>query len=297
MLEPSTDRDGSGLTIVVNPSAGPAVGRSPASVLAEALPGAEVIELEDPADLPGRLREAATRGAIALGVAGGDGSVNAGAEVAMAQGLPLMVIPAGTLNHLARDLGLSSIEAAIEAFRSGSQREIDVATIDGRPFLNTASIGSYVELVDRRERLERRIGKWPAFVLAFFSLLFRSEPVVLRIDGRERHLWVAFFGNCLYTPTGIAPRARAALDDGLIDVRMLDARHGWARVRLMAAGIFGRAHRARGFEQGSASRIEVVAVAPPVRLARDGETFDGSSTFEITKTAKAVRVFAPAGPA
>ena len=294
MAPPSpSGADGFGLTIVVNPSAGPAIGRSPAATLAEALPRARVIELENAADLQGRLRDAAGGGATALGVAGGDGSVNAAAEIALEFGLPLLIVPGGTLNHLARDLGLPNELVAIDAFRAGHSREIDVASFDGKPFLNTASIGSYVELVDRRERLERRIGKWPAFVLAFFSLLFRSEPVRVRIDGRERLLWVAFFGNCLYTPGGIAPRARAALDDGFIDFRMLDARHGWARLRLMGLGILGRAHRARGFEQGSVERIEVVSADPPIRLARDGETFDGSSTFEVTKGAKALRVFAP----
>ena len=287
------DPQGARLTIVVNPSAGPALGRSPASVLREALPAAEVVELEDPSQLVEQLSLAVSRGSTALGVAGGDGSVNAAAEVALAHDLPLMVVPAGTLNHLARDLGLAGVDDSISAFRSGRTQAIDVARIDDRPFLNTASIGSYVELVDRRERLERRLGKWPAFVLAFFSLLFRSEPVSVRIDGAERKLWVAFFGNCLYTPPGVAPRAREILDDGLIDVRMLDARHGWARLRLMASGLVGRAHRARGFEQRTASRLEVVASDPPIRLARDGETFDGSNTFEVTKTAKVLRVFVP----
>ena len=291
------DADGAGLTIVVNPSAGPALGRSPATILREALPAAEVVELDEPSHLEDELRQAASRGASALGVAGGDGSVNAAADVALAHDLPLMVVPAGTLNHLARDLGLPGVDEAIRAFRAGITHAIDIAKIDGRPFLNTASIGSYVELVDRRERLEHRIGKWPAFVLAFFSLLFRSEPVSVRIDGAERKLWVAFFGNCRYTPPGVAPRARNALDDGLIDVRMLDARHGWARLRLMTAGIFGRAHLARGFEQRTASRLEVVATDPPIRLARDGETFDGSSTFEVTKASKVLRVFVPPSPA
>lgn len=287
------DPDGVGLTIVVNPSAGPALGRSPAATLRDALPGADVRELDDASQIEEELRLAASRGAKVLGVAGGDGSVNAAAEVAVAHDLPLLVVPAGTLNHLARDLGLAGIDDSIEAFRGGTMQAIDVARIDGRPFLNTASIGSYVELVDRRERLEGSIGKWPAFVLAFFSLLFRSEPVSVRIDGIERRLWVAFFGNSLYLPRGIAPRSRSALDDGLIDVRMLDARHGWARLRLMMAGIFGRSHRARGFEQRTASRLEVVATEPPIRLARDGETFDGSSTFEVTKTSKVLRVFVP----
>lgn len=290
------DPSGSGLTIVVNPSAGPALGGSPAAVLSEALPAARVVELDDPSELAGQLRRAVSDGATALGVAGGDGSVNAAAQIAVAHDLPLMVIPAGTLNHLARDLGLASVDEAIQAFRGGYTQEIDVARIDGRVFLNTASIGSYVELVDRRERLEGRIGKWPAFVLAFFSLLFRSEPVAVRIDGAERKLWVAFFGNCVYTPRGVVPRSRSSLDDGLIDLRMLDARHGWARLRLMTAGIVGRAHRARGFEQRTVSRLEVVASEPPIRLARDGETFDGSSTFVVTKTSKELRVFVPAGP-
>lgn len=285
------DRDGSGLTIVVNPAAGPALGKSPAALLNEALPGADVLVLEEASQLDEQLRQAVARGATALGVAGGDGSVNSAAEVATAHDLPLMVVPAGTLNHLARDLGLASVEDSIEAFRGGTTLAIDVARIDGRPFLNTASIGSYVELVDRRERLESRIGKWPAFVLAFFSLLFRSEPVEVRIDGAPRRLWVAFFGNCLYEPRGMAPRSRSALDDGLIDLRMLDARHGWARLRLMTSGIFGRSHRARGFEQRTVSRLEVVASEPPIRLARDGETFDGSNTFEVTKSARALRVF------
>ena len=291
------DPDGSGLAIVVNPSAGPALGRSPAGALREALPAAEVVELDDAGDLAKELHLAVSRGARMLGIAGGDGSVNTASDVAIEHEIPLLVVPAGTLNHLARDLGLASVEDAIDAFRGGATQAIDVAKIDGRPFLNTASIGSYVELVDRRERLESRIGKWPAFVLAFFSLLFRSEPVSVRIDGADRILWVAFFGNCIYTPRGIAPRSRSTLDDGLIDVRILDARHGWARLRLMTAGIFGRAHRARGFEQRTVSRLEVVASDPPIRLARDGETFDGSSSFEVTKTAKLLEVFVPLSPA
>lgn len=294
MADRTPSSDGRGLTIVVNPSAGPALGASPAEALREELPAAHVIELEEASELVPELERAASAGAQALGVAGGDGSVNAASEVAMSRGLPLLVVPGGTLNHLARDIGVSTVEESIRAFKGGCTTEIDVAFIDSQPFLNTASFGSYVDLVDRRERLEGRIGKWPAFVLAFFSLLFRSAPVKVRVDGVEREVWVAFFGNCRYAPPGIAPRIRPALDDGLLDVRILDARHGWARLRLMTAGIFGRAHRARGFEQKTASRIEVNSPDGPLRLARDGETFDGGRTFEVSKASKVLRVYTPA---
>ncbi|MBW3537342.1 MAG: hypothetical protein KY395_06195 [Actinobacteria bacterium] len=285
--------DGTGLTVVVNPSAGPALGRAPTDVLRDELPGAIVVELDEASSLDDELAKAAEVGATALGVAGGDGSVNAAAAVAMTRDLPLLIVPTGTLNHLARDLGIYGVEEAVSAVRAGTVQGIDVGRIDGRPFLNTASIGSYVELVDRRERLESRIGKWPAFVVAFVALLFHAEPEAVEIDGLEHRVWVAFFGNCLYNPKGIAPRARVNLDDGLLDVRILEARHGWERIRLLAAGVLGRTEHARGFEQRSARQIRIRASADCIRLARDGETFDGSRAFEVKKSPKALNVLVP----
>lgn len=287
--------DGSGLTVVVNPSAGSALGRPATEVLREELPAAVIVELGGDSDLDEELRKAISEGATALGVAGGDGSVNSAAAVALAHDLPLLIVPTGTLNHLARDLRIDSVDDAIAAARQGTTKRIDVGVIDGRPFLNTASIGSYVELVDRRERFEGRIGKWPAFVVAFVALLFHAKPEDVEIDGRKHQLWVAFFGNCRYTPKGIAPRARNRLDDGLLDVRILEARHGWARLRLLAAGIIGRTGRARGFEQLTVAELRVKACGDALRLALDGETFDGSRAFGVAKSPNALRVFVPSG--
>ena len=285
--------DGKGLTVVVNPSAGPALGSSPTEALREGLPRATIVELGEGSDLDEELLRAISRGATALGVAGGDGSINAAAAVALAHDLPLLVVPTGTLNHLARDLKIDSVDDAISAARHGIVQRMDVGMIDGRPFLNTASIGSYVELVDRRERFEGRIGKWPAFLVAFMALLFHAKPEEVEIDGRKHQLWVAFFGNCRYSPPGIAPRARERLDDGLLDVRILEARHGWARLRLLLAGIAGRTGRARGFEQRAVAELRVKAGPDGLRLARDGETFDGSRAFGVEKSPKALSVFVP----
>ena len=285
--------DGNGLTVVVNPSAGSSFGGSPTEVLREELPRATVVELGEGSDLEEELKKAISRGAMALGVAGGDGSLNTAAALAVAHDLPLLIVPTGTLNHLARDLAIDSVDDAVAAARHGVTRRMDMGLIDGRPFLNTASIGSYVELVDRRERLEGRIGKWPAFVVAFVALLFHAKPEVVEIDGRRHELWVAFFGNCRYSPPGVMPRARERLDDGVLDVRILEARHGWARLRLLAAGMAGRTGRARGFEQRAVAELRVKAPGSGIRLARDGETFDGSRAFEVEKSPKALRVFVP----
>jgi undecaprenyl-diphosphatase len=288
--------DGAGVAIVVNPGAGSGAigpGVPPTSELRSALPAAEVVELDEGADLAEELERLAANGSRALGVAGGDGSINTAAGVALRHGLPLVVVPAGTLNHLARDLGVESVADAVDAVRDGHAVEIDVARIAGRPFLNTASFGSYAELVDAREALEGRIGKWPALAVAIVRVLRRGEPVEVDLDGRRRRLWIAFVGNCRYLPEGMAPTWRERLDDGRLDVRVVDAGHPFSRTRLALAAATGTLRRSRVFETWSTDQLPVRSANGALRLARDGETFDGADAFEVAKSGERLAVFTP----
>jgi undecaprenyl-diphosphatase len=282
--------DGAGVVIAVNDGAGNALRGDVTETLRSELPAARLV---DPGDgqLDSALRDALD-GARVVGVAGGDGSANAGAAVAVDAGLPLMVVPAGTLNHLARDLGLDTPADSIESLRAGHFARMDVGRIAGKPFLNTASIGSYVDLVEARERLEGRIGKWPALLVALVRVLRRAQPVALEIDGRERSVWLVFFGNCTYHPSGFAPSWRERLDDGVIDVRVLDAQAPWSRTRLVLAVLTGRLARCRLYEQRHAQRVELRSLDGPSRLARDGEIFDGPESFTVEKDAASLLVVA-----
>jgi diacylglycerol kinase family enzyme len=227
-------------------------------------------------------------------VAGGDGTVGAAAEAALAAEKPLVVVPAGTLNHLGRDLGVIAARDAIAALKQGEIAAIDTATIDGRLFLNTASFGSYSELVDARERLESRIGKWPALLIALGKVLRDSQPLEVEIDGRPRKIWMIFVGNCRYQPRGFAPSHRERMDDGLLDIRLVDGTEPWARTRLLAAVLTGTLAKSRVYEQWTARRLTVRSREQgPLRLARDGETFDGSSEFVIEKRDQPLTVYAP----
>ncbi len=223
---------------------------------------------------------------------GGDGSINAAASVAFAADLPLLVVPGGTLNHLARDLGVESPEDAAEALQTGTVSQVDLPRIDGRPFLNTASFGSYSELVDAREELEGRIGKWPALVVALVRVLRRGTPVDVELDGEPTSLWMIFIGNCCYHPEGFAPTWRERLDDGLLDVRVVDAAHPFCRTRLVLALLTGRLGRTRVYRAWTTDRLEVRA-GESVRLACDGETFDGSADFTVEKSGDRVALFTP----
>ena len=282
---------GSGVTVVVNAAAGPGGQDAAAEEVRALLPDADVVPLDDPEQLTKTLEHAAAT-ATALGVHGGDGSVNAAAAVAYDTGKPLAVVPGGTLNHLARDLGIASAADVARAIEAGSTVEMDVAEIDGRPFVNTASFGSYAELVDARERLEDRVGKWPALVAALVTVLRGREPVEVEIDGRPRRIWAIFIGNCRYQPAGFAPAYRPRLDDGLLDVRVVDADHPLARTRLVLAVLTGTLARSRVYDQTFARELAVRAAAP-VRLARDGETFDGSPRFTVRKRPRRLRVYVP----
>jgi diacylglycerol kinase family enzyme len=288
--------EGEGVGIVVNPRAGSGAiggGPSPAEALRAGLPRAEIVELTEGDDLVAALERLARGGCGAIGVAGGDGSINAAAGVAVGHRLPLVVVPAGTLNHLARDLGVETVDDAIDAVRAGHAAEIDVAWIAGEPFLNTASFGSYVELVDAREELEGRIGKWPALAVALVRVLRDGSPVAVELDGRRRTLWLVFIGNCRYLPDGMAPTWRERLDDGQLDVRVVDASHPFCRTRLVLAALTGTLRRSRVFETWLTKTLTVASADGPVRLARDGETFDGADRFEIAKNGGRLAVFTP----
>ncbi|MEA2156297.1 MAG: hypothetical protein QOE11_2437 [Solirubrobacteraceae bacterium] len=280
--------DGGGLALVVNPDAGSELdpGR-----LRERLPRANVVQRGDDEDLLDCLRAAASEASV-LGVAGGDGSANAAIHVAVETGLPLLVLPGGTLNHLCRDLGLDTVDEALAALAGGTAIHADLGEIGDELFANTASFGGYPEFVADRERLEGRIGKLAATVVAGLRALRHAEPSELEIDGRPVRAWLIFIGNCCYQPDGPAPSARARLDDGRLDVRLLDASQPFARLRLLVAIVLGRAPSSPALRCWTADELQVHSLAGPLRTARDGEVSDHETQgFTVRKRPRAVVLY------
>lgn len=227
---------GAGAFIVVNPGSGAGLGRPDArSLLAERLPEARVHELQSGDDIATLVREqlGSAEPPRALGVSGGDGTVSAMAHEARLAGLPLLVLPGGTFNHFAKAVGVDSAEAALDAFDAGAGRRVDVAELrlpagrDGdavtRTVLNTSSVGIYPAFVAERERHEGRWGKPLAAVIAAVRVVRKSTPIELEVDGRPRTIWSVFVGVDRYYPLTVAPIERRRLDDGVLDVRILDA--------------------------------------------------------------------------
>ncbi|HVE93439.1 MAG TPA: hypothetical protein VNB24_00860, partial [Acidimicrobiales bacterium] len=201
--------------------------------------------------------------------------------------------PAGTLNHLARDLGLDSAEDAVAAVRAGTAGCIDLGVVGDRAFVNTLTFGGYSAVVDHRDQLAERMGKWPALVVALVRELPRMEPMRLKLDGERVDVWLGWIGNCKYDPPGLGPAWREELDDGLLDVRLVHGGPRYARTRFVLAALMGRLSALSVYDERLVESLEVECLDGPPRLAADGETFDAPATFTVAKRRRALRVALP----
>src|ERR671936_141041 len=156
--------------VILNPRSGYAATHGLAYMRAQitaALPGARIHVLQRGDDLAARCRALIADGATCIVAAGGDGTVNAVAAHLVGTETPLGVIPAGTLNHFARDVGVGrDVAHALRVLARGYTLPVDVARVNERLFLNNSSIGLYAHMVEIRRRYEARLGKWRALVHA-----------------------------------------------------------------------------------------------------------------------------------
>lgn len=231
----------------------------------------EVIELARGQHLRALVDEAVERGADALGMAGGDGSLGIVAAAAEAHGLPFVCIPAGTRNHFARDLGLDPDDpaGALEAFGDGAERRIDVGTVGGHLFLNCVSLGVYGEAV-RQDAY--RDAKLPTLLETARAVLGPGDEapdlrLVDELGAEHRRPAVVLVSNNPYA-LGRPRRhgARPRLDGGQLGVVVIDGPAG-------AAPPSGRAWSATSLEVTAQETVnggldgEAVELAPPLKFA------------------------------
>jgi len=173
------------LPAVINVASGTADAAREALGLSDAFDVHEVT----PDAIDRTVRELVNSGARRILVAGGDGTIATAACALIGSGTELAILPGGTLNHFARDLGISTVAAeAIELAVRPETRKVDVGVVNGRVFLNTSSVGGYVRYVRTRERLERHLGYGLASFLAAVRLMtsVRRMGVEIELEGRAR---------------------------------------------------------------------------------------------------------------
>ena len=280
--------DGAGLTVVINRASGSA--QDAGEDIAELLPKARIFQW-DPEDGPEKLNTIIGPDVVALGVAGGDGTCASVAGVALDNDLPLAVFAAGTFNHFAKALGLETYEDTAESVRNGVGGAVDVARIDGVPFLNTASIGIYPDFVAERDRLAGKLGKPLAAIIALPRIFARAEPVVLTMNGRPDRVWTVFVGNGHYTPRGLVSSSRDHMADGFIDVQVILDRGRWSRTRATIGSLIGQVERSGVYASMHTHRLDVTMETEDLRVAHDGEITDPKDSVVVDLDPRHLRVY------
>ena len=254
---------------------------------------------ESGAELANLARDAARGPYKTIVAAGGDGTVNSVATEVVDSGKILGVLPLGTLNHFARDLGIPfEIEAAARTIVEGHTTEVDVAKVNDRIFLNNSSLGLYPIIVREREKRQRLgSGKWPAFVWATIQALRRYPflDVRLRVDGE----WLArttpfvFVGNNEYVMDLFNIGAREHLDRGVLSIYIT---HRTGRLRLIGLAlraVFGRLNEDKDFLALRSNEVKIHTAHKRLRVALDGEITVMQPPLDYQVRSRALRVIVP----
>lgn len=301
------------LVVFVNAAAGSvdadtdATRRRIFEAFAERAPDVEVeVEAVDPADLADRITSvwASTPRPDAIVVAGGDGTVNNAANAAVGTDVVIGVVPLGTFNHFAGDLGMpDDLGDAAAALATAEVRRVDVAEVNGRVFVNNSLVGLYPRMVEIRDQImdDHGWGKVRAVPLATWRVL-RAFPIH-RIDlegaggfSRSRvRTPLLFIGNGVYESSPGSPPTRTALDCAVLGVEIARAESRLGLLRSAFQTLVRGASGAADVERAALDRLEVRIRSGRIRVAVDGEVdwFDAPLRYSIRPGG--LSVLAPVG--
>ena len=146
-----------------------------------------VVREIEPGAIPSAVRAEVDRATARILICGGDGTIATAVGAAARTRLEVAVFPGGTLNHFARDMGIPAADpvAALNLAATGSARPTDLGYVNDRAFLNTSSVGAYVDFVRFREAIERHFGYRLSSVIAGARVGFRPRLVSLEVRPDE----------------------------------------------------------------------------------------------------------------
>ena len=281
--------------VLINPRSGDGAAER-AGLAAEAeRRGIETIVLQPGDDLR-ELAERAAERAEVIGMAGGDGSQALVAGVAADHDVAFVCIPAGTRNHFALDLGVDreDVVGALDAFRWGTDRRVDLAQVNDRTFVNNVSLGVYAEIVQSQQYRGAKLATARAMLPDLLGP--DAEPLPIHVfgpDGREyEHIRVVLVSNNPYRLDGVVGvGARQALDTGKLGILAIEIAGASDASALVSLDAVGQAKRYRGWHEWSADELDVGS-DEPVKAGVDGEALvlEAPLRFRIRPGALRARV-------
>ena len=251
-----------------------------------------------------RAADAARLGRVAaVVVGGGDGTIHTVAGVLAGTDTPMGILPLGTLNHFARDLGVPfDLGEAVAAIAAGRRQEVDVGEVNGHVFVNNSSVGIYPAMVlDRERRRDRdRHAKGIAMALALLRALRRFPRRRLRVRAEGKTIAYRtpclFVGNNRYDLRFLSVGRRQALDGGLLHVYVARSSTRWAFVWFVIRTALGIASRVNDLDELQVDRVEIATHARRLFVALDGEVERLATPLRYRIRPRALRVLLPLDP-
>ncbi|HEY5206321.1 MAG TPA: diacylglycerol kinase family protein [Roseiarcus sp.] len=250
------------------------------------------------ADLGSLANQARAFGGLVVG-GGGDGTIAAVAAALVGTDTPLGVLPMGTLNHFAKDLGIPlELEKAVQTLFTGKVAQVDVGEVNGRIFLNNSSLGFYPRIVQEREREQRQgHSKWVAFARAAAHVFERSRTLHVELTGNcsSRQSYdtpFVFVGNNRYAVSGLEIGTRTILDGGRLWVCAAPSAGRFTLMALALKALLGFV-RDVDFAAFETDQTEVRMHRDQVHVATDGEVTVMRSPLRYRSLTGALRVVVP----
>ena len=293
------------ITVLLNPAAGVTETQDRARRVAELFDAAgadaRIVQVESGAHALDVARAAMSAGAAAVVAGGGDGTVSGVASVLAGSTTPLGVLPLGTRNHFAKDVGIPpDLEGAVATVVAAHVTSVDTGEVNGRIFVNNSSIGVYPDIVVEREKLRREsYRKWIALVVATARIVRRYRGLVVRLTAedataRARTAFL-FVGNNEYETDGLNLGARARLDGGQLAIYFAPRVHARDLPKLLALALAGRASEHHAFESFSTTHLHVHTPGRRrLRVAVDGEVTVMARPLLYRIRPRSLRVIVPA---
>jgi diacylglycerol kinase family enzyme len=263
---------------------------------------AKILAVE-PGELDRHCTEAAgAAGVDALVAAGGDGTISTAAAAVAGTDMPLGVLPLGTLNHFAKDAGIPlDLEEAVAAIAGGRTRQVDVAEINGRVFINNSAVGLYPELVKSREAQQRLFGRSKKLAMLVAGMRafwrFSRRRLTIRIAGHEGSIVtpLLFVGNNRYKMSLMGLGQRDAIDRGELCLYAPLAGGPFHFLSVSLRAVLGREDRQSDFlALESVREVEIDSPRPALMVATDGEAQSTETPLRYRVRPGALKLIVPA---
>ncbi len=262
--------------------------------------GLRVVEIQPGLDVRVPVREALDAGMRTFVVAGGDGSVHHVAQTLVGTDGVLGVVPVGSVNHLARDLGIpiDDWQAAFSIALHGEVRQIDVGRVNGRYFLNSVMLGIYPTISAYRERFRSMNSRWAAYLKAMRLALhhFPHVTLVVELDGRvetfRTQMFVVAVNSYDLRQVGVvAPKT--TFNDGRLSIYSLSFMSRWQFIRAAAKYFRGKVGEVPGFRSIRTTQLRVDTARRRLRVSLDGELVEMQAPLQIAAVPSSLLVRSP----